>query len=197
MSPGLLHDVKFYELVQGFDHDLARQVRSEGCQCGGVLHSASYSRKPRGVPASSLPPGYDSRSSFCCAQDGCRRRRTPPSLRFLGRKVYLGAVVTLVTAMQHGVTPWRAAELRRAVGATRSTLARWRRWWREVLPTTRFWQEAKALLGAPVRVEDLPASLHARFGGDDDGTRLIRLLDFIKPVTTGAAGPWESISMAG
>jgi len=30
--------------------------------------------------------------SFCCDRDGCRKRVTPPSVRFLGRKVYLGAV---------------------------------------------------------------------------------------------------------
>jgi hypothetical protein len=30
---------------------------------------------------------------------GCRRRRTPPSVRFLGRRVYVGFV--LVAAMQH------------------------------------------------------------------------------------------------
>jgi len=33
---------------------------------------------------------------FCCAVDGCRSRATPPSLRFLGRKVYLAAIVVLV-----------------------------------------------------------------------------------------------------
>jgi len=31
------------------------------------------------------------RFSFCCARDGCRTRKTPPSFRFLGRKVYLAA----------------------------------------------------------------------------------------------------------
>jgi hypothetical protein len=38
------------------------------------------------------------RFSFCCDRDGCRNRATPPSVRFLGRKVYLGAVVMLISA---------------------------------------------------------------------------------------------------
>jgi hypothetical protein len=34
-----------------------------------------------------LDKGYGQRFSFCCAVGGCRKRTTPPSLRFLGRKV--------------------------------------------------------------------------------------------------------------
>ena len=63
--------------------------------CGGVLHSVGIRRKPRGRPAG-LGEEHDQRFSFCCAADGCRTRKTPPSFRFLGRKVYLGAVVVLV-----------------------------------------------------------------------------------------------------
>ena len=36
---------------------------------------------------------------------------TPPSVRFLGRKVYLGAVVILISAMRQGPTPRRFLEL--------------------------------------------------------------------------------------
>ena len=46
--------------------------------------------------AGGLGEEYDRRLSFCCALDVCRKRTTPPSLRFLGRKVYLGAVVVLI-----------------------------------------------------------------------------------------------------
>ncbi|NLS97786.1 MAG: hypothetical protein GXX96_37065 [Planctomycetaceae bacterium] len=38
-------------------------------------------------------------------RDGCRKRTTPLSVRFLGRKVYLGAVVVLVAAMRQGPSP--------------------------------------------------------------------------------------------
>jgi hypothetical protein len=71
---------------------------------------SSYDRKPRGGPAG-LGQEYAERFSFCCAVDGCRTRATPPSLRFLGRHVYLATVVTLISAMQLGTTPSRLARL--------------------------------------------------------------------------------------
>ena len=43
--------------------------------------------------------------------DGCRRRSTPPSVRFLGRRVYLGVMVILFTALQNGLTEKRRREL--------------------------------------------------------------------------------------
>ena len=82
-----------------FDEDLAQETVSHGCSCGGRLHRASYPRKRRDGP-DDLGEGYGRRESFCCAEEGRRLRATPPSLRFLGRKVYFGAVVLLATAMR-------------------------------------------------------------------------------------------------
>jgi hypothetical protein len=97
-----LADARLCELLARIDADLAETVRRAGCRlCGAVLHRAPFPRKPRGGPTE-LPDGYDRRHSFCCAVDGCRTRHTPPSVRFLGRKVYLGAVVVLATALRHG-----------------------------------------------------------------------------------------------
>ena len=36
---------------------------------------------------------FSRRFSLCCGRDGCRHRATPPSVRFLGGRVYVGAVV--------------------------------------------------------------------------------------------------------
>jgi hypothetical protein len=196
MCPDLLADARLYALLLKFDADLFERTRAEGCSCGGVLHSACFPRKPRGA-LSSLPDGYDRRHSLCCAEDGCRKRKTPPSLRYLGRKVYLGVVVVVVTAMRHGVTGERGAALAAAVGASRETLARWRRWWTEAFPATAFWQRARGMLYAPVAEGELPASLLARIDGPDEISRITRFLDFIKPVTTAATGNWESTSMVG
>ena len=64
----------------------------------------------------------------CCNQEGCRKRVTPPSVRFLGRKVYFAAVIILVAAMRQGPTPRRVQELRRLFGDLDArTIARWRR----------------------------------------------------------------------
>jgi hypothetical protein len=115
-------------LLPRIDDDLAAHVRSAGCAvCGGRLDAADYPRKPRG--ADEHDDNYARRRSFCCAAEGCRRRATPPSVRFLGRKVYVGAVVVLAAALQHGPTKKRVAELAALLGATRRTLVRWRRWW--------------------------------------------------------------------
>ena len=70
----------------GVDKDLAATTKKQGCSCGGRLHCANYPRKPRGG-CENLPQSYDYRLSFCCDRDGCRKRTTPPSVRFLGRKV--------------------------------------------------------------------------------------------------------------
>ena len=196
MCNDLLSDARLYALLLKFDVDVFERTREDGCLCGGPLHSACYGRKPRGA-LTALPDGYNRRHSYCCAEDGCRKRRTPPSLRYLGRKVYLGVVVVLVTAMRHGVTGARGAALAAAVGASRQTLARWRRWWTEAFPATAFWQRARGMLRAPVAEAELPASLLARLDGPDEMSRLIRFLDFIKPVTTAASGNWESNSMVG
>jgi len=189
----ILEDSRLYVLLLKCDEDLAAIARATGCSCGGVLHSARYVRKPRGWVVAQ-PDGYDRRHSFCCAEDGCRKRTTPPSVRFLGPKVYVGAVVALVTALRHGATARRAAELRRAVGASRRTVARWRTWWRELFTATPFWSAARALWVPAVPEAELPASLLERFVEVDEWMRLFRLLDFVAPVTTRSGG---SNSMVG
>jgi hypothetical protein len=97
----------------------------------------SYSRKPRGRPCR-LRPDHDRRFSFCCAVDGCRSRATPPSLRLLGRKVYLATIVVLVAILRHGVTTSRIDRLSQVVGVDRRTVERWRTWWHERFPITPF-----------------------------------------------------------
>jgi hypothetical protein len=86
LVPKLLGVARLYALQTKYDEDLAEQARAGGCTtCGGRLDSARYARKPRGG-TSELPDDYQWRFSFCCAVEGCRRRRTPPSIRFLGRQ---------------------------------------------------------------------------------------------------------------
>ena len=58
--------------------------------CGGVLHRADYARKVRCVKVEAR------RLSLCCAQESCRRRKMPGSVRFLGRKVYPGVIAFTV-----------------------------------------------------------------------------------------------------
>ncbi len=88
---------------------------------------------------------------------------TPPSVRFLGRKVYLGAVVILISAMRQGPTPRRVRELSTLFGVDRATIARWQAFWRDYIPRTPFWKVARASLVPVVDVVVLPLSLLKAF----------------------------------
>jgi hypothetical protein len=181
----LLGDARFQATKLKYDKDLAEQTRAAGCtKCGGRLDSACYPRKPRGA-TSELSDEYRWRFSFCCAVEGCRRRHTPPSIRFLGRRVYLGAVVVLATAMQQGVTPVRAQRLHELLGVSLRTLARWREWWRSAFTQSDFWKETKARFWPPVDASHSPLALLQRFGADERA-RLVALLRFLAPLTTPA-----------
>lgn len=182
MYRSLLADATFHNLLLAFDADLAETARAGCCPiCGGVLHSAKFARKPRGR-ACKLGREHDQRFSFCCAVDGCRKRETPPSLRFLGRKVYLAVVVVLVAVMRHGATVSRVAALTAEIGVDRRTIERWRTWWRDSFTATPFWQAARALFMPPIEHDRMPASLIDRFPASD-ADRMIALLRFIAPIT--------------
>ena len=165
------------------DRELAEQWRQNGCRhCKeGTLHQANFWRKTRG-------PGIESelcRFSFCCSREGCRKRHTPPSVRFLGPKVYLGIVVVLISAMRHGVTPGRVERLREELGIARRTLQRWREWWLEDFRRSRFWKGARSRFMPALDEEVLPLSLceafHIAFG-DLRIDALARLMDFLRPL---------------
>jgi hypothetical protein len=158
----MYHDLpraaRFWSVLLAIDQDLAKTTRKKACSCGGRLHCANYLRKPRGTPAR-LPESQRLRLSFCCDRDGCRKRVTPPSVRFLGPKVYLGVVIIIISAMRQGPTPRRVRELTKRFGADRETITRWQVFWREQFPQTSFWKVARARLVPVVEIVTLPYSL--------------------------------------
>lgn len=191
-----LADANFYRLLLAIDRHLAETCRTEGCPiCGGALHSARYSRKPRGAPAGI---GADDcrRDSFCCKGTCCRKRTTPPSLRFLGRKVYLAAVLVVVSAVCHGCG---RAQHRLAAwtGVSRRTVGRWHRWWQETFVAGAFWKAAAARFMPPVATARLPAAVLERFGTEMPDA-LVEMLWFLAPITGGRRpghgffGPFQS-----
>jgi hypothetical protein len=177
------NDSRFYQFLFRIDQDIAAEVQAGGCSCGGVLHSACYPRKPRGIRCA-LDESCESRLSFCCAIDGCRRRCTPPSVRFLGRKVYLGALVILVMAMEHGLSAKRRKQLIEQLDLYPQTLARWRRWWRKIFPASRCWQANRGRFIPPVDVSQLPGALLGRLRPEDLQHRVCLLLRLLAPLTT-------------
>jgi hypothetical protein len=181
----VLTDVRLFELLLRVDQDLAHATQAEGCRwCGGRLDRADYARKPRGVPPG-LGSEHGVRLSLCCAADGCRRRTTPASARFLGRRVYVGAAIVGITALRPGARRAEARALRAWLGVSTRTLARWRRWWRDVFAASAFWRSARGQLRAPVPIRALPGALLRRFTGDLQA-QLIAGLRFLAPITTAA-----------
>jgi len=172
----------FFRFLTRLDEELATQAQGAGCSCGGVLHRANYPRKPRGCPTLAIREAFSSRLSFCCSR--CRRRTTSMSVRFLGRRVYLGLVVVLCSA-RHAGQNTAAATLCEALAVPLRTLQRWRRWWREDFMQTPLWQAMCARFMPPVSVQGLPGELLARFAGDG-GQALARLLCFLAPLTVRA-----------
>ena len=182
MHQELLRSASFWRFLFDMDKDLAQICRQEGCSCGGHLHCAHYPRNPRGG-GDNLPETYSRRLSFCCDRDGCRKRVTPRSVRFLGRKVYLFAVVLLVSAMRQGPSPRRVRELAQLFGADRRTIARWQIFWREHVPQTPFWKIARGRLST-LAATVLPRSLmEAFFGSGDPCQGWGQLLRFLSPIT--------------
>lgn len=175
------------ERIRGFlfhcDRELAAEVRKGGCpRCSGRLHQANYPRKPRGDDFDSGPV---IRLSFCCGVEGCRKRATPRSLRFLGRRVYLGLAVVIAGVSGPGASGVGTGQLQKLLGVSRRTLQRWRRWWTTLFVESRFWQAARGRFPTPIPAAELPRELLDRFPGDARD-RVLALLRFLSPLTTGS-----------
>lgn len=183
MCDELFADARLYDYLLAIDRDLAWRARRAGCpRCRGRLDSATYPRKPRGGLARALGAQHTRRLSFCCAR--CNKRVTPPSVRFLGRRVYYGAV--LVLACLKVLTGKRVIELKALLGVDRRTLRRWRRWWSEAFVHSPWWRIAQARFSPALDHGRLPDSLLERFAGALEPP-LVALLRFLSPLSTRSA----------
>lgn len=132
MSHKFLFKSTFHTLLIAIDRELAEDVRQQGCHCGGRLHQANYPRSPFGLPAK-FRHAYDERFSLCC--DNCRKRTTPASVRFFGRRWYPAPLLLLISALMTSISDTRLEQVKRHFGisVSESTWKRWRRWFRNVL----------------------------------------------------------------
>ncbi len=103
------------------------------------------------------------------------------SVRFLGRRVYLGLIVVLMSVRR---TTLSAATLQtmQTLGVPQRTISRWRHWWLELFPVTTLWQANCARFMPPVQTTNLPTSLIERFTGVAADAAL-HLLIFLTPLT--------------
>jgi hypothetical protein len=174
--------IEFFEGLTTIDEAIVAQAAREPCgDCGGPLHRGDYPRKPRGGLLAIAAEALGRRFSLCCGRDGCRHRATPPSVRFLGRRVYVGAIVVLASAVALAAATVSAAV--RATGVPARTTRRWRHWWRGPFTTSSPFVDLSArLVPAPER-RRLPVSILERLAGDRAAT-IAKLLSWLAPLTT-------------
>ena len=185
MLPTLTFGDKNFRWLVEIDEEISAGVAAAGCRiCQGPLHRGDYPRKPRGGILAVAGEVFSSRISLCCGRDGCRRRATPPSVRFLGRRVYLGVAVVMASILSRSARS--AGEVKRTTGIPSRTVARWRSWWSTGFIDSRLYQEERGRFLPPLEIEALPASLVERFigAGVAAATALVRTLGFLAPLTT-------------
>lgn len=172
---------EFFEGLAAIDAQITAHVAAEGCRfCGGTLHRGDYDRKPRGGMIAAAAEAFRRRFSLCCGREGCRRRALPPSVRFLGRRVYVGAVVIVATMVALAAATARAAQ--RSTGIAARTARRWVRWWRgSFVLTPVFVEIAGRMIGVDRR--HLPSAIVERMTGTLVA-RLFGLLRWLAPLTT-------------
>jgi hypothetical protein len=174
---------EFFTLLEQHDEGVARRVAAEGCpRCDGPLHRGDYDRKPRGALIAPAGEEFVRRFSLCCGREGCRKRATPPSLRFLGRRVYLGAVVLVASMLAQALGT--DGSVRQVTGVPARTTKRWLGWWQGPFLSTAVLVAVQARL-VGVDTKELPASIVAKLPGTRQ-QRVRVVLAFLAPLTTGS-----------
>ena len=185
-------DASFHRMLASMDADLAERCQRSGCpRCGGALHRADFPRLSLGLVPRSWRRWYATRHSFCCAR--CRRRLTPPSVRFFGRRWSAGWIVQLVSMLERGPSERRCAKLRRlGVTVSATTWQRWRRWWRERFVRTRFWVSIR---GGLVEVpEDVRWPRPLWSSPPNPALSMRQLLHWLSPMTVPGADCLREVS---
>lgn len=181
----ILFNASFHLLLIQMDKEIIKQTAQKGCPCGGKLHQDNYPRSPFGIPAQ-FRDSYDKRFSLCC--NTCRKRITPPSVRFFGRRWYPAPILVLISALMLGINKRRLDQVKRYFGIVihERTWKRWRRWWRQSFEATAFWQQTKGLALKAIETKKLfPRALFILFQGVFE-EKMLLLLRFLSPLTGGA-----------
>ena len=170
-----------YRFLLQIDLDTLALEQDRPCpHCGGKLDRADFMRKPRG---SILGPEDDLRRfSLCCREDGCRKRLTPKSVRFMGRKVFLGFYILLVSSLPKKKENSQIDELGKKLLVSHQTLKRWVMYWRKDFSKSVFWLREQGLFNPPFEGDNFATILMSRFQVQEfekDGWG--KLLNFLAP----------------
>ena len=178
-SEVLLND-KSWEKLYNLDKEEAQRVKKRNClDCGGKLDSSNYLRKPRGFETQKR---FEVRFSFCCRN--CRKRHTPKSLRFLGRKVYWFFVVVL-SSYQVEQRQESIFKLSNLLRLCERTLCRWIWQWNSRVAFSSIWKKLKGLLQLPLLGDKFITELWSHFELSEDKleTKILHLLNFLSPLS--------------
>jgi len=153
-----------------------------------------YIRKPRGFPeevsSDILEKYFSFRFSYLCLD--CRKRMTPPSIRFLGRKVYVSAAIIMACKaieLGHAVS---LEEIRRLISKyiPKITARRWVAWWRQAVWNSSFWREWQGKLCGYIQRNHFLCGVWNHFQEikhnvvEDPVVEIIqRVLQFFSPIT--------------
>ena len=96
----------------------------------------------------------------------------PPSVRFLGRRVYVAAVLMLSSPPDSA----SARQLQSLLGISRRTVLRWQGWWTQEFQRTRLWRSLRSRLMPPIAHAQLPQGLLDRLGSKTPTVRLAQAL---------------------
>ena len=159
----------FFQKLRQLDFDLFTAAKGKSCNlCGGRLDTSHFPRKLRDAIDQE-----ERRFSLCCRNEGCRKRVTPPSLRFFGRKVYSAWAVILVLDF------CEALGLDRMI--SRQTLARYRQFWQERLAeSSPFMRLARGELPPGTPAANTPGPLLYHFGFPSQSGRVAVLRFFTR-----------------
>lgn len=177
-SHSIFSNARVWAFLKRVDEAEAERCRSAGCpRCAAALHSATYPRKPHGLAPELRADAR--RFSLCCCR--CRRRVTPPSARFFGRRFRVAPLFAMVSALVVADGARLESVARRWAIPVR-TLSRWRQWWRATFPQTRAWRAKRAEL-AVAPGEAVLRTLLRRIRGRGVRSRLLRGLIWLLPWT--------------
>jgi len=182
MSHKFLFDANFHLFLNKIDQEFSEEIKQKGCPfCGEKLHQADYPRSPLGMPQL-FRDLYERRLSFCC--EVCRKRTTPPSVRFFGRRWYPAPLFILISLLTLGINKRRQTQIHRYFGinVSLSTWKRWRQWWEESFMTKPFWQKMNWIVPPLQRNGPFPRAFLEVFQGKFE-EKMFLILRFISPLT--------------
>ena len=185
MYHSLLLNTIFYNSLFALDLQIAHQYQQSHCPfCGGKLHRAHYWRSPLGVPID-VCENYSLRFSYCCASEGCRKRLTTPSMRFLSRKQYSSVIILVIFMLKSKTDESKVEEINLLINASLSveTVRRWRRYWVNKVTQSHTFTIAAFTHKTAL---SMPSSLLAQFKKNAEQS-LALALKWLLPLTTGVA----------